>query len=75
MEVDERKRKSGVGPKEKSERGSPVERLRERSREEQKETIRKPSTGTGKECMRNQAGESGESVGSESGERALRKPL
>ena len=42
-----------LAPEEKSERGSPVERLRERSREERKETIRKPSTGTGKECIRN----------------------
>ena len=47
-------------PEEKSERGSPVEQLRERSRIGRKETIRKPSTGTGKECMRNQAGKNGE---------------
>ena len=37
-----------------------MERLRERSREERKETIRKPSMRTRKECMRNQAGENGE---------------
>ena len=47
-------------PEEKSERGSPVEQLRERNREERKETNRKPSTRTGKECMRNQAGKNGE---------------
>ena len=38
-----------------------MEQLRERSREGRKETIRKPSTGTGKECTGNQAGENGES--------------
>ena len=48
-------------PEEKSERGSPVEQLRERSREGRKETIRKPSTKTGKESMGNQAGLNGES--------------
>ena len=48
-------------PEEKSKRGSPVEQLRERSRAGRKETIRKPSTGTGKESMRNQAGSNGES--------------
>ena len=48
-------------PEEKSERGSPVEQLRERSREGRKETIRKLSTETGKECTGNQAGENGES--------------
>ena len=37
-----------------------MEQLRERSRIGRKETIRKPSTGTGKERMRNQAGENGE---------------
>ena len=47
-------------PEERSERGSPVEQLRERSREGRKETIRKPSTKTGKESMRNQAGKNGE---------------
>ena len=62
-------------PEEKSERGSPVEQLRERSREGRKETIRKPSTKTRKECMRNQAGKNGENVRSESGRRALRRPL
>ena len=60
-----RKRTRGSGsqasaPEERSERGSPVEQLRERSRAGRKETIRKPSTGTGKERMRNQAGKSGE---------------
>ena len=35
----------------------------------------KLSTGTGKECTGNQAGENGENVRSESGRRALRKPL
>ena len=48
-------------PEEKSKWGSPVEQLRERSREGRKETIRKPSTGTGKESMRDQAGKNGES--------------
>ena len=48
-------------PERKLKRGSPVEQLRERSREGRKETNRKPSTGTGKECMRDQAGKSGES--------------
>ena len=37
-----------------------MEQLRERSRAGRKETNRKPSTGTGKEGMRNQAGENGE---------------
>ena len=48
-------------PEEKSKRGSPVEQLRERSREGRKETNRKLSTGTRKECMRDQAGKNGES--------------
>ena len=48
-------------PEGKTKRGSPVEQLRERSREGRKETNRKPSTGTGKESMRNQAGKNGES--------------
>ena len=39
-----------------------MEQLRERSRAERKETIRKPSTRTGKECMRNQARDNGENV-------------
>ena len=47
-------------PEEKSERGSPVEQLRERSRVGRKETNRDPSTEPGKECMRNQAGKNGE---------------
>ena len=47
-------------PEGKTKRGSPVEQLRERSREGRKETNRKPSTETGKECMRNQAGKNGE---------------
>ena len=37
-----------------------MERLWERSREGRKETNRKLSTGTGKESMRDQAGENGE---------------
>ena len=62
-----RKRTRGSGsqasvPEERSERESPVEQLRERSREGRKETIRKLSTGTRKECMRNQAGENGETL-------------
>ena len=65
-EVLKRKRTKGSGsqasaPEERSERGSPVEQLRERSREGRKETNRKPSTETGKECTGNQAGENGES--------------
>ena len=47
-------------PEERSKRGSPVEQLRERNREERKETNRKLSTRPGKECMRNQAGKNGE---------------
>ena len=62
-------------PEERSKRGSPVEQLRERSREGRKETNRKLSTGTGKEGMRDQAGENGEDRRSESGRGALRKPL
>ena len=38
-----------------------MERLWERNREGRKETNRKPSTGTGKESMGNQAGKNGES--------------
>ena len=38
-----------------------MEQLRERSRAGRKETNRKPSTGTGEEGMRNQAGKNGES--------------
>ena len=37
-----------------------MEQLWERNREGRKETNRKPSTGTGKEGMRDQAGENGE---------------
>ena len=64
-EVLKRKRTKESGsqastPEERSERGSPVEQLRERSRKGRKETIRKPSTETGKECTGNQAGENGE---------------
>ena len=64
-EMLKRKRTQGSGsqapaPEERSERGSPVEQLRERSRAGRKETNRKPSTRTGKEGMRNQAGEKGE---------------
>ena len=75
-----RKRTKGSGsqapaPEEKSERGSPVEQLRERSRAGRKETIRKPSTKIRKECMRDQAGENGENRESVSGNGALRKPL
>ena len=65
-EMLKRKRTKGSGsqapaPEERSERGSPVEQLRERSREGRKETIRKPSTETEKESMGNQAGKNGES--------------
>ena len=51
-EADARKRKR---------REAPVEQLWERNREGRKETNRKPSTGTGIEGMRDQAGEKGES--------------
>ena len=44
-----------------------MEQLWERIREGQKETNRKPITGTWKEGTRNQAGEKGENRGSESG--------
>ena len=43
-----------------SRRQAPVEQLWERNRAGRKETNRKPSTGTGKEGMRDQAGENGE---------------
>ena len=74
------KRTKGSGsqapiPEERSKREAPVERLWERSREGRKETNRKLSTGTGKESMRNQAGENGEDRRSESESGALRKPL
>ena len=57
-----RKRTKGSGsqapaPEGKTKRGSPVERLRERSRAGRKETIRKPSTGNREERMGNQAEE------------------
>ena len=48
-------------PERKLKRGSPVEQLRERSREGRKETNRKPSTKTGRERMGNQPGRNGES--------------
>ena len=75
-----RKQTKGSGsqapaPEKRFKRGSPVEQLRERSRAGRKETNRKPSTETRKECMRNQAGKNGESPGSESGAGAPRKPL
>ena len=65
-EALKRKRTKGSGsqapaPEERSERGSPVEQLRERSREGRKETNRKLSTEIRKEGMGNQAGEKEES--------------
>ena len=45
-----------------------MEQLWERSEEGRKETNRELSTGTGKESMRDQAGENGENVRSESGD-------
>ena len=48
-------------PEGKTKRGSPVEQLRERSREGRKETNRKLSTEIRKEGMGNQAGEKEES--------------
>ena len=62
-------------PESKSKREAPEEQLWERIREERKETNRKPSTGIRKECMRDQAGKNEGNVRSESGRRALRKPL
>ena len=54
-----------------------MERLWERIREGRKETNRKPSTGTWKEGMRNQAGEKGETeearVESGTGEATVRR--
>ena len=47
-------------PEKKFNREAPVEQLWERSREGRKETNRKLSTGTVKECMRDQAGKNGE---------------
>ena len=62
-------------PEEKSERGSPVEQLRERSREGRKETISKAKY-ENRERMHEKSGrkERGRS-GSESGETAPKKPL
>ena len=65
-EMLKRKQTKGSGsqapaPEEQSERGSPVEQLRERSRAGRKETNRKPSTETGRERMGNQPGRNGES--------------
>ena len=45
------------------------------ARKGERKRTAKPSTGTGVECTGNQAGENGENVRSESGRRALRKPL
>ena len=59
-----RKRRSSSGsqaPEKRFKRGSPVEQLRERSREGRKETNRKPRTKTGRERMGNQPGRNGES--------------
>ena len=50
-----------------SRRQAPVERLWERSREGRKETNRKLSTGTGKEGVRDQAGENGENQEAKAG--------
>ena len=65
-EMLKRKRRSSSGsqapaPEGKTKRGSPVEQLRERSRAGRKETIRKPSTETGRERTGNQPGRNGES--------------
>ena len=62
-------------PEEKTERGSPVEQLRERSREGRKETNRELSTGIRKEGMRIQAGAKEESRRSERRSGAPGKPL
>ena len=59
--MDERKRIGREKPESESKREAPVEQLWERNREGRKETNRKPSTGTRKECMRDQAGKNGES--------------
>ena len=79
-EMLKRKRRSSSGsqapaPERKLKRGSPVEQLRERSREGRKETNRKLSTRTWKGSTGNRAEEKGESQGSESGEGAPGKPL
>ena len=58
-----------------NQRETPVERLWERNREGWKETNRKPSIGTKKECMRNQAGKNGENGKAERKNEALEKPL
>ena len=75
MEVDERKRKSSIGPKEKSERGSPVERLRERSREERKETNSEAEYGNREGTHEKSGRREWGSSGSDSGEGAPGKPL
>ena len=62
-------------PEERSKRGSPVEQLRERSREVRKETNRELSTGIRKEGMRNQAGAKEDSRRSESRSGAPGKTL
>ena len=80
-EADERKQKASGKPgreadeRKQKRREAPVEQLWERNREGRKETNRKLSTGTGKECTGNQAGENGENRGSESRNGAPKKPL
>ena len=62
-------------PEEKSERGSPVERLRERSRAGRKETNSKAEYGNRERTDGKPAGEERGKPGSESGEAAPIKPL
>ena len=62
-------------PEGKTKRGSPVERLRERSREGRKETIRRAEYGNRERTDGKPAGEERGKQGSESGEAAPGKPL
>ena len=76
-EMLKRKQTKGSGsqaliPEEESKREAPVEQLWERSREERKETNRKPSTQNRKDGMGNQAGSKGKDLGSVSGTEAPR---
>ena len=74
-EVLKRRRTKGSGsqasaPEERSERGSPVEQLRERSREGRKETNRRLSMQNRKGCTGNRAERKGKSGGDERNRRA-----
>ena len=63
-----RKRKSGTGPGGKTKRGSPVERLRERSRAGRKETGRKAEYENRERAHERSGGKERGNRGSESGD-------